>query len=123
MNGLNFLIDTNIALYLLSGNQTIAEIIDGSQLYISFISQLELLGYKGITSKEQLAVKHFLNECIVIDLNEGIKKNTISIKQKYQIKLPDSIIAATAMYLDLPLLTADKGFVKIDKLDLALFEE
>lgn len=45
MSGPNFLIDTNIALYLLSGNTTIAEIINGSQVYISFITQLELLGY------------------------------------------------------------------------------
>ena len=59
MNGPNFLIDTNIALYLLSGNTTIAEIINGSQVFISFITQLELLGYKGISKKEQVAVKNF----------------------------------------------------------------
>jgi predicted nucleic acid-binding protein len=42
MSGRSFLVDTNIVLYLLSGNTTIAEIIDGSQLYVSFITQLEL---------------------------------------------------------------------------------
>ncbi len=123
MSGRSFLIDTNIALYLLSGNKTIADILDGSQLYISFITQLELLGYKGITIKEQQNIKLFLNECIIIDINEEIKKNTIQIKQKHQIKLPDSIIAATALFIEMPLLTADKGFKKISKLNLALFEE
>lgn len=44
MSGNNFLLDTNIVLYLLSGNTTVAEIIDGTQLYISFVTQLELLG-------------------------------------------------------------------------------
>jgi predicted nucleic acid-binding protein len=73
MSGPNFLIDTNIALYLLSGNTTIAEIINGSQVYISFITQLELLGYKGISTKEQVAVKNFLNDCIIVDINEEIK--------------------------------------------------
>jgi len=123
MNGRSFLIDTNIALYLLSGNKTIANILDGSQLYISFITQPELLGYKGITSKEQQIIKLFLNECIIIDINEEIKKTTIQIKQKHQIKLPDSIIAATALFIEIPLLTADKEFKKISKLNLALFEE
>jgi predicted nucleic acid-binding protein len=123
MNGRSFLIDTNIALYLLSGNKTIANILDGSQLYISFITQPELLGCKGITSKEQQIIKLFLNECIIIDINEEIKKTTIQIKQKHQIKLPDSTIAATALFIEIPLLTADKGFKKISKLNLALFEE
>ncbi len=123
MSGRNFLVDTNIALYLLSGNKTIAEIIDGSQLYVSFITQLELLGFKGITTKEQQEVKQFLSECIIIDINEEIKKHTIAIKQKHEIKLPDSIIAATSLFIEIPLLTADKGFRKISQLNLALYEE
>jgi predicted nucleic acid-binding protein len=81
MNGSSFLVDTNIALYLLSGNTTIAEILDGSQLYTSFVTQLELLGYKGITSKELTSVKLFLNDCIIIDINKEIKKHTVAIKK------------------------------------------
>lgn len=42
MSGRSFLVDTNIVLYLLSGNTAIAEIINGSQLYVSFITRLEL---------------------------------------------------------------------------------
>lgn len=123
MNGNSFLLDTNIVLYLLSGNTTVEEIIHGSQLYVSFVTQLELLGYKGITAKEQQHIKNFLGECIIVDITEEIKKNTISIKQKHQVKLPDSIIAATASFLEIPLLTADKGFAKITALNVALYEE
>jgi predicted nucleic acid-binding protein len=39
------------------------------------------------------------------------------------MKLPDSIIAATSLHIEVPLLTADTGFKKISKLTLALFEE
>lgn len=39
------------------------------------------------------------------------------------MKLPDSIIAATAIYAEITLLTADKGFLKISELNLALYEE
>jgi len=123
MNGNSFLVDTNIALYLLAGNSTIADIVNGSQLYVSCITQLELLEYKGISSKEQIAVQKFLNDCIIVDLNDEIKRLTISIKQKHSLKLPDSIIAATALYLEIPLLTADNGFKKITDLDLALYQE
>ncbi len=123
MSGNSFVLDTNIVLYLLSGNSTVAEIVDGSQTYVSFITQLELLGYKGISSKEQQKVKAFLADCIIVDITEEIKKNTIAIKQKYHIKLPDSIIAATAQFLDIPLLTADKGFSKLGDMNIALYQE
>lgn len=65
----------------------------------------------------------FLDECIIIDINNEVKNQTIEIKQKYQMKLPDSIITATAIYAEITLLTADKVFLKISELNLALYEE
>ena len=123
MNGNNFIADTNICLYLLSGNKIIEEITHGSNLYISFITQLELLGYKDISAAEQQRIKVFIDDCLIVDINEEIKNNTIAIRQKHKIKLPDAIIAASSIFLDIPLLTADKGFSKISKLNLALYEE
>ncbi len=123
MNGTNIVIDTNIALYLLSGNETVAEILEGSQLHISFITQLELLGFKGITPQEKKSIVRFIAHCHVTDINDAIKREAIAIRQNYSLKLPDCIIAGTALHLDLPLLTADKAFKKISELKLALFEE
>jgi predicted nucleic acid-binding protein len=123
MNGNSFLLDTNVVLYLLSGNKTITTILEGAQPYISFITQLELMGYKGISPKDLQMIKNFLDECIIVDISEEIKKHTISIRQKHQIKLPDSIIAGTAMFLEIPLLTGDKGFSKITSLNIALYQE
>jgi predicted nucleic acid-binding protein len=36
--------------------------------------------------------------------------------------LPDAIVAASAYYSKLALFTADKGFEKIDELDVVIFE-
>jgi predicted nucleic acid-binding protein len=123
MSGTNIVIDTNIALYLLSGNETVAEILEGSQVHISFITQLELLGFKGITSQEKRSIEKFISQCHITDINDAIKRHVTILRQNYAMKLPDCIIAATALHLDLPLLTADKGFKKITELQLALFEE
>ena len=123
MSGNSFLLDTNVVLYLLSGNKTITTILDGTQPYISSITQLELLGYKGISQKDLQVVKEFLKECIIVDITEEIKKHTIAIRQKHKVKLPDSIIAATAMFLEIPLFTADKGLSKISNLTIALYSE
>jgi predicted nucleic acid-binding protein len=123
MNGNSFLLDTNVVLYLLSGNKTITAILEGTQPYVSFITQLELLGYKGISSKDLQMIKNFLDECVIVDISEEIKNHTISIRRKHQIKLPDSIIEGTAMFLEIPLLTGDKGFSKITSLNIALYQE
>jgi predicted nucleic acid-binding protein len=117
------LIDTNIALYLLSGDETIAEILDKTNVYISVISELELLGYQDITNGEKEKIKEFIKDCIIIELNEAIKTLTIDLKQSIKIKLPDAIIAATAMYLNIPLISADIGFEKINEIQFIKYEK
>ena len=52
MNGNNYLIDTNIAIYLLSGNQKIAELLHQNNIYLSFISELELQAFKKLKQSE-----------------------------------------------------------------------
>ncbi len=123
MNGTNFLVDTNISLYLLSGNRTIAEILNGNGIFISFITQLELLSFNKLSQNEIHKIQSFINDCIIIDLNEDIKENVIKLRRKYKIKLPDSIIAATSEYFDLPIITADKGFNKIEELNILFYQE
>ncbi len=122
MNGNKLFLDTNIILYLLNGDQTLAELLNQKQFYISVITELELLGYKGITEEEQEVIESFVAQCKVITINSAIKKETIRIRKTYNTKLPDSIIIATALYLDLPLITADVEFKKVEELTLIQYE-
>ena len=123
MSGNSVLIDTNIALYLLEGNTEAEQMLDGRKVYVSFVTQLELPGFKGISASEKVHVESLLSDCIIIDINDAIKAHTIAIRERHRIKLPDSIIAATALYLGVPLITADRGFRSIQGLSLVLFEE
>jgi predicted nucleic acid-binding protein len=43
MIGKEILVDTNIILYLLRGNDTLQDILQGKTIYISFITELELM--------------------------------------------------------------------------------
>jgi len=122
MSGNSLLIDTNIALYLLNGDTTIAELLNGRDIHVSFITELELLGFQGITKEDISFVKDFLDSCIIVDLNQAIKSITINLKQAYKIKLPDAIIAATSVYMNLPLISADKDFDRIDDLKFIRYE-
>jgi predicted nucleic acid-binding protein len=81
-----------------------------------------LLAYKGITAKEEKIINEFVSQCKTITINSTVKQETIRIRKTYNTKLPDSIIIATALYLDLPLITSDIEFKKVNELALVLYE-
>jgi hypothetical protein len=47
MSGISILSDTNPLIYLLDGNTEVADFLDGKQVWISVITELELFGKKG----------------------------------------------------------------------------
>lgn len=114
--------DTNVILYLLSGDQTLAELLNGKQTYLSFVTELELLSFGSLEEEEVLAIREFINDCTVINIPEKIKERTISIRQHYKLKLPDSIVAATSQYLKIPLLTADTDFKRVLEVNTIIYE-
>ena len=118
-NGVDFFVDTNVLIYAMEGHRSIADMLLCSP-GISVISEIELLGKKGITQQEINDIRNLLNGFEIVDLNDIIKEIAISIKQKYSIKTFDAIIAATAKAFNLPLVTADKDFKKIADVDIVL---
>lgn len=123
MNGNNVLLDTNIVLYFMNGEETLFPLLEEKNIFLSFISQLELLGSKTMDPEDVQKIKNFINECTVIDITPGIKETTIQIRQNYSLKLPDSIILATSLWLNIPLISADKDFKKADIADLIFFKK
>lgn len=122
MSGNNILLDTNIVLYLLNGEETLIPLLEEKNLFLSFITQLELLGARYLKPNDILQIKQFISECTVIDITPGIKEFAINIRQNYTIKLPDCIIIAISLWLNMPLITADQDFKKIDIADLIYFK-
>ena len=122
MNGIRILCDTNPLIYLLDGNIDVAQFLDNKQIYLSVITELELFGKPNLSFQNAEIIEILLNECFIIDINQEIKQIYREIKQKYTIKLPDAIIAATAIYMDMPLLTFDRGYKNISNLKLIMFD-
>ena len=122
MSGINIVSDTNPLIYLLNGDTKAAAFLNGKQVWISVISELELFGKKGLSKDETNEIELLIENCFVADINEAIKQITKRLLQLPGIKLPDAIIAATAIYLDMPLLTYDAGFYKVPELKLLVLE-
>jgi len=117
MSGISVLIDTNIAIALLNGDETIAELFDGKDVRISFITELELCCKLGMKASEKKNIHAFLEDCTILEINPSIKEITISIRQSGKIKLPDAIIAATSIYWNLPFFSRDEDFKNIKGLN------
>lgn len=123
MNGSRCVLDTNAILYILNGDETLADFLFEKELYVSIITEMELLAYKGITPTEQQTIQNFLNDCIIIGIDNKIKLNSIEVKKMSSMKLPDSIVAGTAISLNLPLVTSDKQFRTVVDLHLVYYEK
>jgi predicted nucleic acid-binding protein len=123
MNGNSIFLDTNIVLYLLSGNDTIADFLNDKTVFLSFITELELLGYKEISAEELSKVESLLADSTIIDINSEIKKIVVELRKSNKIKLPDAIIAATSHYLNIPIMTSDKELAKLTDLNILLYEK
>ncbi len=97
-------------------------LLEENNIFLSFITQLELLGSRNISDEDKVKINQFLAECTIIDITQGIKEFAISLRQNYSLKLPDCIIMATSLWLNIPLVTADKDFKKIVSADLIFFK-
>lgn len=122
MSGTNMLLDTNVVLYLLNGDLVLETYLQDKNFYLSFINELELLGYKDITSEEEAAINYFLEESSLIEINNGIKEITKHLRRNYRLKLPDAIVAVTAIFLGIPLISADNHFKQIKELTFILYQ-
>ena len=117
MNGISVMIDTNIAIALLNGEKKLAEMLEGKDVRISFITELELLCKPNLKETEKNKIQAFIDDCSILEINSSIKEITVSIKQKLKIKLPDAIIADTSIFWNLPLFTRDEDFKSITDLN------
>lgn len=98
---MKYLIDTNIVIYYFNGltnDDRIDELLTNS-FNISIITQMEFLGWCEFAADEHLYQKaqEFISHANVIGLDQSVANKTIVLRQHHKIKMPDAIIAATAL--------------------------
>jgi predicted nucleic acid-binding protein len=119
MSGEKYVADTNAFMLLLAEHPSIESKLD-TRWHYHFITEIELLGKPGISAREIGSIQGLLKICTRIRHNESITSLAISLRQRFKLKVPDALIAATAIDAKLPLLTFDKDFVRISTLDVIL---
>ncbi len=117
--GQRYLIDTNVVIEYLENKlpHAASAVLDNIDIQISVISRMELLGWRKATEAQLQVLNGFIDSSYVCGLTEETILKTIEIRKNYAVKLPDAIIAATAMANNSILLTRNiEDFKKITAL-------
>ena len=86
---------------------------DSDFLAISVISKLEFLSYPDLTEDEKLAFYELLEDLTVFDLtasDDALLQEAVAMRIDGGLKLPDAVIAATALVNDCEVITNDAHF-------------
>jgi len=118
MNG-RILLDTNAIIYALNSGLKLPK----ANYCISIITEMELFSYSKLTKDEEQNIQRLLTNFKIYSISEEVKDMTIYIRKTYAIKLPDSIICATALVNKASLISNDKQLRKIVDLKIFSLEE
>jgi predicted nucleic acid-binding protein len=112
-----YLLDTNVVINYLNASLPLAgmaflnTIVDNEPM-ISVITKMETLGFNFKSIEEQNLMQDFISGSTVLDINNDIVNITIALRKAHKIKLPDAIIAATALIYNLTLITRNTNDFK-----------
>ena len=105
-----YLVDTNILIYCFNNDIPMDSVDKIEEIFsqhfnISIITKMEFLGFRGHNENSFKQAKSFIMNANAIGLDDVISDRVVDIRRSHNIKLPDAIIAATAIENDLILVT------------------
>ena len=110
-----YCIDTNI--FILLFNNRLKEQIPEGELVCSIITEIELLSFPALPPNEESLIRERLALFKIHKIDNAIKEKTIQLRRTSPLKIPDAIIAATAMIHDCVLVSNDKMFQNVPGLN------
>ena len=102
--------DSNIIIYSVKPEYNNLRFFLASNFIIcSQISVVETLGYHLLDDQDKQFLEYFFQDVYVVRIEDAIIKIAIELRQKRKVTLGDSIIAATALYYNFPLVTNNES--------------
>ena len=86
---------------------------------ISIVTFIEIFSSNKASAQEIKELQRFSDVATIYNVDHNIALITIELRKKYKIKLPDALIAATAIFYNLVLITRNvSDFEKIKGLEI-----
>jgi predicted nucleic acid-binding protein len=103
VESVKYLYDTNIFIYYLAEEPAVLPFFSESflsqhEVIISTIVRIELLSFPELSREEGEIIADLLMQFERIPLLPEIEDRTIQLRRQHRLKLPDTLIAATAMH-------------------------
>ncbi|MGK7890639.1 MAG: type II toxin-antitoxin system VapC family toxin [Leptolyngbyaceae cyanobacterium] len=100
---MKYLYDTNIFIYYLAADPAVlpffsAEFLSQHGVIISTIVRIELLSFPELSPEEEMVISDLLMQFERVPLLPDIEDRTIQLRRQHRLKLPDAVIAATALH-------------------------
>ncbi|HQW06830.1 MAG: type II toxin-antitoxin system VapC family toxin [Flavobacteriales bacterium] len=109
-------VDTSLLIDLAAGDSSAAVALNGLEISVSIITCIEFLSWPKLTEAGLPIAEALLDQYNTEGIGRAIRDQAAFIKRSFGLKLPDAVIAATALHLKAPLITRDKGFQKVVEL-------
>jgi len=114
----NTIIDYIAGLYPYKVEQWLNQIVD-EEINVSIITKIEVLSFDPDKDDNYQILADFFETSNIFGLTNDIVSKTIQIRQKQKIKLPDAVIASTALVNGLTLVSRNsKDFKNILGLEI-----
>ena len=119
---MKYLIDTNLWIDAMSGKIPAIELlhtaVEAEWSGYSAITRLELFSYPALKKEDEKKISDLLNYFTEIDVTSAVIDRTILLRQANRIKVPDALIAATALLIGASLATRNVDDFKGISLDI-----
>jgi predicted nucleic acid-binding protein len=97
-----YLVDTNILIYhfddsIPSASKELLNHIFKEYFNVSVVTKIEFLGFRRHTDESYSRAVQFLSFSNIVGLDDEITQKSIDLRRQFTVKLPDAVIAATAI--------------------------
>lgn len=119
-----FTLDTNILIYYGKGDSAIADVLleqleTGAVLFLPTIAVVEFLSFPALTLQEREFFVNLFSQLTIVSLDLEISLAAADLRRVHDMKLGDSVIAATTLATHSTLMTRNiRDFKKVTGLPL-----
>ncbi|MCC5898243.1 MAG: type II toxin-antitoxin system VapC family toxin [Phormidium sp. BM_Day4_Bin.17] len=121
---MKYLYDTNIFIDYLAEEPVVLPLfselfLSQNEVIISSIVRIELLSFPELSNEEEAVIADLLMQFERVPLLPKIEDRTIQLRRHHRIKLPDALIAATALHCSACVMTRNlDDFKRVSELTL-----
>lgn len=115
---MRWLLDTNVVIDAFAGRADAVKAITSGRkadlewIGYSAVTRLEVLGFPGLTATDELGLRNLLGQFSEAPIDAAVIERAIEIRKSMRVKIPDALVAATALIFDASLVTRNTADFK-----------